>query len=224
MEKRKIKRIIAIISSVAACFTVLSCSIVSTTYDIGKGTVKTTYKTAKFVTKAGVATGSLAYDIGKFTFDVVTAPLDWPMTSDIDTIDGLSPKEAIREGRVKNSPYVINGRRYQPMSVTTARNYKEQGVASWYGYETYHQQGGRMTANGEAFDPRKPSAAHKYLPLPTNVRVTNLDNGRSMILRVNDRGPFVQGRIIDVSAGAAKRLGFYDKGTARVKVEAVEIN
>ena len=82
----------------------------------------------------------------------------------------------------------------------------------------------RPEAVREAFDPRKPSAAHKYLPLPTNVKVTNLENGKSMVLRVNDRGPFVQGRIIDVSAGAAKRLGFYDKGTAQVRVETIELD
>ena len=80
-----------------------------------------------------------------------------------------------------------------------------------------------MTANGEAFNPDGLSAAHKLLPLPMFVRVTNLSNRRSIIVRVNDRGPFVSGRIIDLSAGAAKRLGFYDHGTARVLVEAVEL-
>ena len=80
-----------------------------------------------------------------------------------------------------------------------------------------------MTANGEVFDPNGLNAAHKYLPLPTHVRVTNLENRRSLILRVNDRGPFVKGRIIDLSAGAAKKLGFYKKGTARVRVEAVQL-
>ena len=80
-----------------------------------------------------------------------------------------------------------------------------------------------MTANGERFDPKGLSAAHKYLPLPTYVRVTNLANGRSIIVRVNDRGPFVKGRIIDLSAGAARKLGFYDKGTARVDVQAIDV-
>ena len=80
-----------------------------------------------------------------------------------------------------------------------------------------------MTANGEAFDPKGLNAAHKHLPLPTYVRVTNLENLRSIILRVNDRGPFVQGRIIDLSAGAAKKLGFYHKGTAKVRVEALKL-
>jgi rare lipoprotein A len=80
-----------------------------------------------------------------------------------------------------------------------------------------------MTANGEAFDPRGLTAAHKHLPLPTFVRVTNLENRRQIVVRVNDRGPFVAGRIIDLSAGAAKRLGFYREGTARVLVETVEL-
>jgi len=201
----------------------LSCSVVSTTYDITKGTVKTTYNTAKLATKATIGTGKLVYKIGKFTFEVVMAPLDWPMTRDIESIDGLSPKEAVRQGRVKNSPYVVRGRKYYPMSVAQAATYREVGFASWYGRETLHQKGGHMTANGEAFDPGKPTAAHKLLPLPTHVRVTNLENNRSMIVRVNDRGPFVKGRIIDLSAGAARQLGFYRKGTARVKVETVEL-
>lgn len=80
-----------------------------------------------------------------------------------------------------------------------------------------------MTANGETFDPDGLNAAHKYLPLPSYVRVTNLENRKSIILRVNDRGPFVTGRIIDLSAGAAKRLGYYNKGTARVMVETIEV-
>jgi len=80
-----------------------------------------------------------------------------------------------------------------------------------------------MTANGEAFNPSGLSAAHKHLPLPIFVRVTNLSNRRSIIVRVNDRGPFVDGRLIDLSAGAAKKLGFYDQGTARVLVETVQL-
>jgi rare lipoprotein A len=199
------------------------CGIVSTTYDVAKGTVKTTYNTAKFATKATAGTGKFVYAIGKFTFSVVMAPLDWPMTRDIDSIGGLSPKEAVRQGKVKNSPYVVRGKRYYPMSVNQAARYKEVGIASWYGDETLRQKGGSMTANGEAFDPGKPTAAHKLLPLPVHVRVTNLANGRSMIVRVNDRGPFVKGRIIDLSAGAAKQLGFQRKGTTRVRVETVPL-
>lgn len=201
----------------------ISCSALNTTYNITKGTVNATYDTARFVTKLGIGTLKMSYKIGSFTFHVIWAPLEWPMTSDIESIDGLSPKEAVRQGRVKNAPYVVKGRRYVPMSVAKAATYQEVGTASWYGNETLRQKGGHMTANGEAFDPRKPTAAHKHLPLPIHVKVTNLGNNRSIIVRVNDRGPFSGNRIIDLSAGAAKKLGFYNQGTARVKVETVEI-
>jgi rare lipoprotein A len=202
---------------IATCLGLLSCSIIKTTYTVTAGTLKLGYTVTKFA-------GKTVYHVGRFTFTVVTAPLSWPLINDdIETIDGLPPKEAIRQGRVKISPYVVNGKRYQPMSVEEARTYREIGMASWYGYETYHQEGGHMTANGEAFDPRGLNAAHKYLPLPTYVRVVNLENHREIIVRVNDRGPFVRGRIIDMSAGAAQKLGFYDKGTVRVLVEAVQL-
>jgi rare lipoprotein A len=191
----------------------LSCSTVSKAYRYTKTTVN-----------LAVGAGKVMYKVGEFTFSVVMAPLDWPLTrEEIETIDGLPPKEAIKEGRVKNAPYVVNGKGYVPMSVEKAENYRERGIASWYGYETRNKPGGHMTANGEAFDPNGLNAAHKYLPLPSHVKVTNLENGRSILLRVNDRGPFVEGRIIDLSAGAAKRLGFYEKGTATVVVETIPV-
>jgi rare lipoprotein A len=203
---------------------VLSCGVPSKTYRLTKGTIKTSYAVTKGITKAGVGTGKVVYKVGQFTFNVVMAPLSWPLThEEIESIDDLPPKEAIRQGRVKNAPYVVHGRRYVPMSVEEAHEYQEKGIASWYGYETLRQKGGHMTANGESFDPNGLSAAHKHLPLPTYVRVTNLENRRSILLRVNDRGPFVKGRIIDLSAGAARRLGFYEKGTARVHVETIDI-
>lgn len=108
-------------------------------------------------------------------------------------------------------PYAIKGRTYTPAHQP---NYNEVGEASWYG--AAHQ--GRRTANGEVFDLRRLSAAHKTLPLPSLVEVTNLENGRSMPVRVNDRGPFVAGRIIDLSQAAAERLGFKAQGHARVRV------
>ncbi|MEJ2270087.1 MAG: septal ring lytic transglycosylase RlpA family protein [Desulfobulbaceae bacterium] len=150
--------------------------------------------------------------------DTITA------TGEVVEIDTDTPKEAIEKGRVKNSPYVVKGKRYVPMSVEEALHYSETGFASWYGKETQRQKGGKMTANGEAFDPKKPTAAHKHLPLPMHVRVKNLDNGKSIIVRVNDRGPFVENRIIDVSSGAAKDLGFYRQGLARVKIETVQLD
>lgn len=179
---------------------------------------------------ASPKTAGLTYSVGGFSFTVVKAPLEWPLTHDgIEDIGGLPPKEAIKKGRVKNSPYTVNGIRYEPMTVAEAGSYRETGVASWYGYETRNKRGGHMTANGEAFDPNGLSAAHKYLPLPTYVRVTNLENNRSIIVRVNDRGPFPSPtnpqsgeRIIDLSMGAAKKLGFYRQGTARVRVETVQ--
>ena len=206
------------------CFIAAGCGVFSTSYKVAKGTVVATYKTAKVATDLTLGTCKVAYKIGKYTFKVVMAPLDWPMTHDIESIDGMSPKEAIEKGRVKNSPYVVHGKRYVPMSIEEAYEYSEVGVASWYGRETQKQKGGRMTANGEMFDPGKPTAAHKFLPLPTHVRVKNLENGRSIIVRVNDRGPFVDGRIIDLSAGAAKELGFYRKGLAKVKIETVQLD
>ncbi len=199
------------------CLFLAACGVVKTTYRLTKGTVVAVYKVTKFA-------GKTVYTVGEFTFDVVTAPLSWPLTHDgIETIDGLSPKEAIAQGRVKASPYVVFGKRYQPMTVKEAETYRQKGVASWYGNETYRQPGGHMTANGEAFKPDGLSAAHKHLPLPMFVRVTNLSNQRSLIVRVNDRGPFIDGRMIDLSAGAAKKLGFYEAGTAQVLVEAVNL-
>jgi rare lipoprotein A len=219
-SNRTVRRILFI----SLCILVLpSCGTLLTTYNLTKGTVKTTYKAAKFITLLGIGAVKMTYKIGEGTFTVVTAPLAWPMTNDIDSIDGLSPKEAVAQGRVKMAPYVVKGERYVPMSPAQAESYSEIGMASWYGDETLRANGGHMTANGEAFDPGKPTAAHKNLPLPIHVRVTNQSNGRSIIVRVNDRGPFVKGRIIDLTAGAAKKLGFYEKGTAKVLVETVEI-
>ena len=91
------------------------------------------------------------------------------------------------------------------------------GVASWYGGDLH----GNPTASGDAFDQHALSAAHRTLPLGTRVRVTNLANGRSVVVRINDRGPFVRGRTIDVSRAAAQRLGMLDRGTTRVRIEVV---
>jgi len=132
-------------------------------------------------------------------------------------------KSVYAKGYVKTAPYVVKGKRYVPMSVKEASKYRQKGIASWYGYETLRQKRIHLTASGEAFDPKGFYAAHKYLPLPTYVRVTNLKNNRTVIVRVNDRGPFAKGRIIDLTAAAAKKLGFYKKGTATVLVETVQI-
>jgi rare lipoprotein A len=111
-------------------------------------------------------------------------------------------------------PYAINGQTYYP---SENPSYRAEGVASWYGPD-FH---GRLTANGEVFDMHGISAAHPTMPIPSYARVTNLDNGRSIIVRVNDRGPYARSRIIDVSVGAANALGFYGDGLAHVRVEYV---
>ena len=201
------------------------CSVVKGTYNVVSTTVKGVYDIT-------TGTAKLVYNVGKYTFNVVKAPIGWAlMNEDIETIDGLPVKEAIRLGRVKNSPYTVKGKKYYPMTVAKAKRYQQTGIASWYGNETLNQKDGHMTANGEAFNPNALSAAHKHLPLPTNVKVTNLQNGRSVIVRVNDRGPFPSDhnaasgrRIIDVSYAAAKQLGFHGQGTARVRVETIDID
>lgn len=108
-------------------------------------------------------------------------------------------------------PYQIGDNWYYPHEQP---DYDEVGVASWYGPTFY----GKQTADGEIYDGEGLTAAHRTLPMPVNVRVTNLENGKSLVLRVNDRGPFANGRIIDVSKHAAELLGFYAKGTAKVRV------
>lgn len=213
------------------CLIFVGCSVVKAPYKVVVGAVKGSYYVVKGAYELTAGTTKLVYKVGEFTFNVVKAPMDWAFVNeDIEKIDGLPPKEAIRKGRVKNAPYTVKGKNYYPMSVEQAKSYKETGVASWYGYETLRNNKGRMTANGEVFDPKEMTAAHKYLPLPTHVKVTNLENNRSIIARVNDRGPFPSDRnpssgqrIIDLSAGAARRLGFDKEGLARVKVETIEL-
>jgi rare lipoprotein A len=112
-------------------------------------------------------------------------------------------------------PYQVLGKWYQP--VPHARGFHQQGVASWYGSD-FH---GLQTANGEAYDMYAMTAAHKTLPLGTRVEVTNLTNHRQVQVRINDRGPFVRGRIIDLSYTAAKKIGMVDAGTAPVELVAV---
>lgn len=113
------------------------------------------------------------------------------------------------------SPYTIKGVRYYP---AVDYDYDKRGVASWYG-PGFH---GKQTANGEIYDQNELTAAHKTLPLPSIVRVTNLENGRSLIVRVNDRGPYAHGRIIDMSKRSAELLGFKRQGVAKVRVQVLE--
>ena len=129
----------------------------------------------------------------------------------------VEPGEPVPKGggvyRV-GKPYVVAGRTYVPEEDI---NYSAVGLASWYG-DDFH---GRYTANGEIFDMESISAAHPTLPLPSYVRVTNLANRKSLVVRINDRGPFVGDRVIDLSVRTAKLLGFHGQGVAKVKVEYV---
>lgn len=127
-----------------------------------------------------------------------------------------SAKTPVQKGGVKGAkPYTVLGKTYYPLK--SAHGFLEEGVASWYG-PGFH---GKKTANGETYNQYAMTAAHKILPLGTQVRVTNLDNDRSVIVRVNDRGPFVADRVIDLSRAAATRLGMMGKGTATVRVQSL---
>jgi len=126
-----------------------------------------------------------------------------------------SPSSKPRNYGPKTKPYTVMGKRYYPLQ--TAEGYDEVGMASWYGKD-FH---GNRTANGEVYNMYGISAAHKTLPLGTRVRVTNLENRRSVNLVINDRGPFVKGRVLDLSYGAAKHLGTVEKGVAKVRITAL---
>ncbi|AWJ82843.1 hypothetical protein TSH58p_04510 [Azospirillum sp. TSH58] len=124
------------------------------------------------------------------------------------SLSGLPRSGVYKVGK----PYQVNGVWYYPAE---DYSYSETGIASWYG-PGFHQ---KVTANGEVYDQNELTAAHKTLPMPSLVRVTNLDNGRSLVVRINDRGPYANGRIIDMSRRGAQLLGFEGTGTAKVRVQ-----
>jgi rare lipoprotein A len=134
---------------------------------------------------------------------------------DLASIRDVVPREERRTSAGNKSPYTVNGRTY--LVLENEAGYSETGMASWYGRK-FH---GHLTSNGEVYDMFQLSAAHTTLPIPSYVRVTNLDNGRSVIARINDRGPFHPGRIVDMSYAGAVLLGYARTGTARVRVEAI---
>ncbi len=134
---------------------------------------------------------------------------------DLDKVRVVEPRVENRTLAGNKSPYTVNGKSYRILG--TEAGYTETGIASWYGRK-FH---GHLTSNGEVYDMFQLSAAHTTLPIPSFVRVTNLDNGLSIVARVNDRGPFHENRLLDLSYAGAVMLGYADKGTARVKVEAL---
>lgn len=133
---------------------------------------------------------------------------------DVNTIPDAIPRTEARS-KWGNSNYVVNGKRYRILN--SSKGYFKRGIASWYG-KKFH---GHRTSNGETYDMYKMTAAHRALPLPSYVRVTYLRNGRSVIVRVNDRGPFHPDRVIDLSYAAAKKLGIIPHGTGVVEIETV---
>jgi len=148
-----------------------------------------------------------------------TEQQDGPSTADIAAADvkDAVPRAEPRARYGNHSPYEVFGKKYKVMD--SSKGYHEKGTASWYGSK-FH---GRRTSSGEPYDMHLATAAHKYLPLPTYAEVTNLDNGRKVVVKINDRGPFKDDRLIDMSYGAALRLDMIKTGTARVEVRAIDV-
>ncbi|MFT4613261.1 MAG: rare lipoprotein A [Bacteroidia bacterium] len=143
-----------------------------------------------------------------------TAPLK-PISA-ADVADAQPRPDPILSAGNK-SPYEVNGVTYEVLS--DHRGYRQHGIASWYGAKF----DGHETSNGEIFDVYRASAAHRTLPIPSYAKVTNLDNGQSVVVRINDRGPFHSARLIDLSYAAAVKLGFAAQGTAPVEVAVIEV-
>lgn len=141
---------------------------------------------------------------------------DGPPKSSIDLaqVKNAVPRKE-RPSATGNKPYVVFGKRYVPLK--SNKGFKQEGTTSWYG-KKFH---GRRTSSGETYDMYKMTAAHTVLPIPSYVQVTNIENGRSEIVRVNDRGPFKHNRVLDLSYAAALKLGVVKSGTARVKIVAI---
>jgi rare lipoprotein A len=160
---------------------------------------------------------SLVSTVAEVGYDVVSAPFKiaaW-MIPDGDATEAPGPLGSDNNPKI-GRPYQIAGRWYTPRPEN--KNFTEVGYSSWYGPQ-FH---GKDTANGEVFDMNQLTAAHRTLPLPSYIRVTNLSNGRSVVLRVNDRGPFANDRILDVSRRGAQILGFEQKGVQKVRIELTD--
>ena len=139
-----------------------------------------------------------------------------PEPRDISNVTNAVPKVEPHSKYGNPASYVVFGKRYY--TLPSSKGYKEQGIASWYGSK-FH---GQRASSGETYDLYKMTAAHRTLPLPTYARVTNLRNGRAVIVKINDRGPFHNNRVIDLSYVAATKLGILEYGTGLVEVEAID--
>ncbi|WP_404340546.1 septal ring lytic transglycosylase RlpA family protein [Pseudoalteromonas mariniglutinosa] len=150
---------------------------------------------------------------GRYSMRHDSAPLRKPTVLEMQDAVVTDVIKSASAGR----PYEVRGKRYTPMLDETG--YIAEGIASWYGRKFHNHH----TSNGEVYNMFAMTAAHKTLPLPSFARVTNLENGKSAIVRINDRGPFHDNRLIDLSYSAAYKLGYHLQGTARVKVEAITL-
>lgn len=164
-----------------------------------------------FIVILGIA--GCSSNSGRYSMRHDKAP-DRPV--DVSHVKDAVPRVEPKSRGGNKSPYTVFGKRYYVMS--SAQGYIETGTASWYG-KKFH---GHKTSNGEIYDMYQMSAAHKSLPIPTYVRVTNLANNKQVIVRVNDRGPFHGSRLIDLSYAAASKLDMLKHGTARVRIEAID--
>ena len=151
-------------------------------------------------------------NFGRYSMQHDKAPESPP---DVSKVPDAVPRYEPHSRGGNRSPYEVFGQTYTVLP--SGEGYREKGIASWYGLK-FH---GHLTSNGEVYDMYEMTAAHKSLPLPTFARVTNLDNGRAVIVRINDRGPFHDDRLIDLSYAAAYRLGILQHGTGRVEVTAI---
>jgi len=158
--------------------------------------------------------GSVSYGTGPNN----TKP--YPQSKPVNVNGATGAKPIFETQRIGgcNKNYRVLGKNYKVWNGTTS--YIEEGTASWYG-PGFH---GQKTSNGEIYNQKGYTAAHKNLPLPSYLLVTNLTNGKKVIVRVNDRGPFVDSRIIDLSEGSAKAIGMIGKGTAKVRIELIKVN
>jgi rare lipoprotein A len=154
---------------------------------------------------------------GRYKQHIDSAPVNSQQYSDKDFAKNATPRyEPYRT--LNSKPYTVLGKSYLPLF--TGKGYEAIGEASWYG-QKFH---GHLTSNGEVYDMFAMTAAHKTLPLPSYVKVTNLANNKTVIVRVNDRGPFHGNRIIDLSFAAAKKIGTYDNGVSKVKIEVIHVS
>ena len=167
-----------------------------------------------FALCVSVLAGCESTSNGRYSQRVDSAPRHVAKTP--NTADAVPKFEPYR--MFNSRPYTVLGKHYKPM--TSGKGYHQIGHASWYG-QKFH---GHLTSNGETYNMFAMSAAHKTLPLPSYVRVTNLDNNKQAIVRVNDRGPFHDDRIIDLYYAAAVKLGYHNKGTAQVKLEVIHFD